>query len=145
MSSLARAQCFAPGFDFTVLVLSKLDKYYADLSCNNVNAWIAGYGNLPEGLVRFAMSLPHLPDNAFQASALEQHSQDTSEEFVKQLRSKGMSEKFPTYIGFSSLEAFLKELSEVRNVCCLFAFAHNAFSHDSTLQLLTSGLDDRHE
>merc|ERR1719162_2786400 len=58
MSSLARAQDIDPGFDRTVLVLSKLDKYYTDLSCNNVNEWITGHGNLPEGLVRFAISLP---------------------------------------------------------------------------------------
>ena len=42
-----------------VLVRNKLDKYYNDLTRDNVNDWLQGFGDLPPNLKHFALTLPY--------------------------------------------------------------------------------------
>merc|ERR1711971_136698 len=54
MSTLARCKTVDPDFSRTVLVRNKLDKYYKDLTNDNVTKWVEGFGDMPSGLQRFA-------------------------------------------------------------------------------------------
>ena len=49
---------YDPHFKRTVLVRNKLDKYYNDLTRDNVNDWLQGFGDLPANLKHFALTLP---------------------------------------------------------------------------------------
>ncbi|CAK0838694.1 unnamed protein product, partial [Prorocentrum cordatum] len=48
-----------PDYKRTILIRSKLDKYYSDLTASNVHQWLEGFGDLPKNLTKFAMTLPH--------------------------------------------------------------------------------------
>jgi GTP-binding protein EngB required for normal cell division len=52
MSTLQKCREIDPTFERTVLIRNKLDKYYNDLTQDNVNKWVDGFGDLPEGLTR---------------------------------------------------------------------------------------------
>ena len=58
-STLQRCMKLDPQFKRTVLIRNKLDKYIRHLNSQNVNQWIAGYGDLPARLTKIALSLPH--------------------------------------------------------------------------------------
>eukprot|EP00913_Durusdinium_trenchii_P008037 g7536.t1 len=62
MSTLGKCRQIDPNPCRTILVRTKLDKYYTDLTKENVNQWVDGFGDLPENLVRFALTLPWWQD-----------------------------------------------------------------------------------
>merc|ERR1719197_593393 len=59
LGTLAKCMQLDPSHRRTVLIRNKLDKYYNDLTAENVNKWLEGMGDLPRQLPRFALSLPH--------------------------------------------------------------------------------------
>merc|ERR1712216_297879 len=52
MSTLAKCREIDPKFERTVLIRNKFDKYYSDLTPDNVNKWVDGFGDLPENLIK---------------------------------------------------------------------------------------------
>merc|ERR1719422_1412907 len=62
MSSLQRARQYDPNFERTILIRNKLDKYYGDLTSDNASQWVDGFGDLPDTLDRFALTLPFWKD-----------------------------------------------------------------------------------
>merc|ERR1712032_1191802 len=56
MSTLARCRDIDRDFKRTILIRNKLDKYYNDLTTENVNNWVEGFGDIPDHLVRFAFT-----------------------------------------------------------------------------------------
>merc|ERR1719409_2025834 len=59
LATLGRCKQVDPSFDRTVLIRNKLDKYYRDLTPQNINDWLSGFGDLPKTLKTFAVTLPH--------------------------------------------------------------------------------------
>mmetsp|Transcript_18382 Transcript_18382/g.44294 ORF Transcript_18382/g.44294 Transcript_18382/m.44294 type:complete len:737 (-) Transcript_18382:271-2481(-) len=62
-STLQVCREYDPNYRRTILVRSKFDKYYHDLSPSpGVDRWVKGEGDLPDSLVTFALSMPHWSD-----------------------------------------------------------------------------------
>ena len=78
LKTLGRCKQVDPNFERTVLIRTKLDKYYNDLSPLNVNEWFEGFGDLPKGMPKFAVSLPFWQDEAKSAQAAARSSQTAS-------------------------------------------------------------------
>ena len=70
LKTLARCKQVDPKFERTVLIRTKLDKYYNDLSPLNVNEWFEGFGDLPKSMPKFAVSLPFWRDEAKSAQSM---------------------------------------------------------------------------
>merc|ERR1719160_491102 len=64
MSTLAKCREVDPKHERTILIRNKLDKYYTDLTADNVNKWVDGFGDLPDNLMRFSMTLPWWEDGS---------------------------------------------------------------------------------
>lgn len=106
-NTLARCRMLDPNYRRTILVRNKLDKYYNDLTTENVNKWLEGYGDLPNALVRFSVSLPHWmgpePTSPFGEMRTECSNND-----VRTLTEKGASAKFLKTIGFQNFRSFVE-------------------------------------
>jgi GTP-binding protein EngB required for normal cell division len=102
MSTLARCRRIDPKFERTILIRNKLDKYYTDLTSDNVNKWIDGYGDLPQELDRFAVTLPWWQDGTAPPSDFAQLRAQKDNEDVKAMQSRGISAKYLKMIGFSN-------------------------------------------
>jgi hypothetical protein len=104
---LGKAKQVDPSYRRTILVRNKLDKYYNDLTAENVNKWLEGYGDLPDTLVRFCVSLPHwtgpVPPKPFGELRTEVAQRD-----ISQLQSKGASSKYTKVIGFDHFRHFME-------------------------------------
>jgi len=103
-ASLGRCKQFDPSYRRTILIRNKLDKYYGDLTADNINKWLEGFGDLPNTLVRFALSLPHWPDGAA-PKPFHIMRKECAETDVKTLVSKGASAKYAKTIGFENFKA----------------------------------------
>eukprot|EP00397_Hematodinium_sp_SG-2012_P002461 GEMP01002467.1.p1 GENE.GEMP01002467.1~~GEMP01002467.1.p1 ORF type:complete len:732 (+),score=138.76 GEMP01002467.1:1765-3960(+) len=62
LATLSKCRKYDPKFERTILIRNKLDKYYRDLSSDNVSAWLDGFGDLPTKLPKFALTLPNWKD-----------------------------------------------------------------------------------
>ena len=63
LRTLGRCKKLDPKFERTILIRTKLDKWYQDLSPSNINEWFSGFGDLPENMSKFAVSLPFWSDD----------------------------------------------------------------------------------
>jgi len=108
MASLARCRNLDPKFERTVLIRNKLDKYYKDLTPDNVNKWVDGFGDLPENLVRFALTLPFWQDGEAPPKPFRELTKDMDEEDRRQMQRRGLSEKYMSTIGFSNFASFME-------------------------------------
>lgn len=106
-STLGKCKSLDPNYKRTILIRNKLDKYYGDLTAENVNKWLEGYGDLPPNLARFALSLPHWSGPTAPAP-FGQLREECSQRDVTTLVSKGASGKFRTFIGFGNFRAFME-------------------------------------
>jgi GTP-binding protein EngB required for normal cell division len=61
LATLTRCKKLDPQFNRTILIRNKLDKYYKDLSDENINEWIRGYGDLPDNLQKLVVEPVLLP------------------------------------------------------------------------------------
>eukprot|EP00397_Hematodinium_sp_SG-2012_P012146 GEMP01012308.1.p1 GENE.GEMP01012308.1~~GEMP01012308.1.p1 ORF type:complete len:502 (+),score=108.65 GEMP01012308.1:251-1756(+) len=110
LATLTKCKQEDPKFERTILVRNKLDKYYRDLTRDNVNDWLNGFGDLPDVLPRFAVTLPHWkegisdPPEPFVSLREKMNSED-----IEELKSKGASEKFMNTIGY---RVFAKAMSK---------------------------------
>ncbi|CAD7957861.1 unnamed protein product [Amoebophrya sp. A120] len=59
LGTLNKCKKIDPNFDRTILIRNKLDKFYRDLTPENVNDWLEGFGDLPKNLEKFALTCPH--------------------------------------------------------------------------------------
>eukprot|EP00928_Gymnodinium_smaydae_P087693 TRINITY_DN71926_c0_g1_i1.p1 TRINITY_DN71926_c0_g1~~TRINITY_DN71926_c0_g1_i1.p1 ORF type:complete len:740 (+),score=222.74 TRINITY_DN71926_c0_g1_i1:184-2403(+) len=111
MSTLAKCKEVDPTFKRTVLIRNKLDKYYKDLEPGNINQWVEGHGDMPEGLVRFALTLPFWQEGT-SLEALGKDFVSLREEMnqkdVSTMSEKGIDRKFLKTIGFQSFAIFLE-------------------------------------
>jgi hypothetical protein len=112
MSTLQKCKVVDPKLQRTILVRNKLDKYYTDLTTENANKWIDGFGDLPENLQRFSMTLPWWPDGSACPKAFHELRSDKCDEDVKELQSKGLNKRYAKTIGFKNFQAYMEEKIE---------------------------------
>ena len=113
LATLTRCKRLDPTFSRTILIRNKLDKYYKDLTSENVNEWLMGFGDLPDSLRKFCMTLPHWKDSdpppmPFADLRKVMNDQDQSE-----LRLRGASEKYSSGIGFENFAKYMEQRIEV--------------------------------
>jgi len=103
LATLSKCKRIDPNFSRTILIRNKLDKYYRDLTSENINQWLNGFGDLPESLTRFALTLPHwkegLTDPPEPFLKLREEMDKTD---ARELKMRGASEKFLVTVGFSN-------------------------------------------
>jgi len=106
-STLGKCKQVDPSYRRTILVRNKLDKYYGDLTAENINRWLEGFGDLPNTLARFAVSLPHWtgPVSPKPFGVLRE---ECSQMDVNTLTSKGASSKYMMTIGFQNFRTFME-------------------------------------
>mmetsp|Transcript_71297 Transcript_71297/g.112975 ORF Transcript_71297/g.112975 Transcript_71297/m.112975 type:complete len:726 (+) Transcript_71297:82-2259(+) len=112
MSTLAKCREIDPRFERTVLIRNKLDKYYTDLTFDNVHKWVDGYGDLPEGLQRFSLTLPWWQEGAVPPKSFAELREEKNDEDVKTMQQKGLSGKHMRTIGFKSFQVFMESKIE---------------------------------
>ena len=113
MATLARCKRVDPEHRRTILIRNKLDKYYKDLSLDNINEWLRGYGDLPENLEKFSLTLPHWKEGSEPPFPFIQMRKAASEQDVSELRSKGAKEVYlSTRVGFESFSRFMEKRIE---------------------------------
>lgn len=108
MSTLARCKEIDPRFERTILIRNKLDKYYSDLTPHNVGKWVEGFGDLPEGLVRFALTLPFWKEGTPPPKSFAELREDMNKEDLRQMSSKGLSKTYMKTIGFQNFASFME-------------------------------------
>mmetsp|Transcript_58137 Transcript_58137/g.123457 ORF Transcript_58137/g.123457 Transcript_58137/m.123457 type:complete len:739 (+) Transcript_58137:146-2362(+) len=112
MSSLARCKTVDPKFDRTVLIRNKLDKYYRDLTPENINQWVTGYGDLPVNLRSFSLTLPWWREGDEPPKPFQDLRQDKDDQDISEVRSKGLSAKYMETIGFANFAKFVERKVE---------------------------------
>mmetsp|Transcript_87342 Transcript_87342/g.255458 ORF Transcript_87342/g.255458 Transcript_87342/m.255458 type:complete len:726 (+) Transcript_87342:65-2242(+) len=113
MSTLQKCREIDPKFERTILIRNKLDKFYNDLTSDNVSRWVDGYGDLPESLVRFSLTLPWWRDGAAPPKAFSDLREDMNAEDLRQMRSKGLGPKHMQTVGFANFVAFMERRIEL--------------------------------
>lgn len=112
MSTLQRCRAVDPNFDRTVLVRNKLDKYYKDLTPDNINKWVDGFGDIPDNLVRFAVTLPWWQDGHGAPKDFVQLRDEFNSQDLQEVQSKGLNSKYMKTIGFKNFAAFMEKKIE---------------------------------
>lgn len=106
-STLGMCKRLDPDYRRTILVRNKLDKYYGDLTAENVNKWLEGYGDLPSTLARFCCSLPHWT-GATMPAPFGKLRQQCSDNDVNTMSAKGASAKYRMTIGFQNFRTYME-------------------------------------
>eukprot|EP00418_Pyrodinium_bahamense_P044491 CAMPEP_0179190180 /NCGR_PEP_ID=MMETSP0796-20121207/94423_1 /TAXON_ID=73915 /ORGANISM="Pyrodinium bahamense, Strain pbaha01" /LENGTH=721 /DNA_ID=CAMNT_0020894335 /DNA_START=63 /DNA_END=2227 /DNA_ORIENTATION=- len=112
MSTLQKCREIDPNFERTILIRNKLDKYYNDLTTDNVNKWVDGFGDLPESLVRFALTLPWWRDGAPPPKPFNDLKEDMNMEDLRQMQARGLSAKYMQTIGFKNFTGYMEKKIE---------------------------------
>ncbi|CAE7779332.1 dlpC [Symbiodinium necroappetens] len=113
MSTLGKCRKIDPKFQRTILVRTKLDKYYTDLTQDNVNQWVDGFGDLPENLVRFALTLPWWQDGEVcPADSFVKLRDDMNQKDMKEMRDRMLKPQYLETIGFQSFANFMEKKIE---------------------------------
>lgn len=105
--TLGRCKQVDPSYRRTILVRNKLDKYYNDLTVENINKWLEGFGDLPDNLERFAVSLPHWSGQA-PPSPFGKMRDECAQKDQRTMQAKGMSQKYNDTIGFNKFRLFME-------------------------------------
>eukprot|EP00931_Biecheleriopsis_adriatica_P109711 TRINITY_DN8397_c0_g1_i1.p1 TRINITY_DN8397_c0_g1~~TRINITY_DN8397_c0_g1_i1.p1 ORF type:complete len:732 (-),score=183.52 TRINITY_DN8397_c0_g1_i1:115-2310(-) len=106
-ATLGKAKGVDPTYKRTVLIRNKLDKYYGDLTSDNVNKWLEGFGDLPTDLARFAVSLPHWTGDAM-PKPFGQLRKECAQNDVNELMKRGASKKYEDTIGFDNFRTYME-------------------------------------
>mmetsp|Transcript_44536 Transcript_44536/g.88249 ORF Transcript_44536/g.88249 Transcript_44536/m.88249 type:complete len:727 (+) Transcript_44536:122-2302(+) len=112
MSTLAKCRELDKDFKRTVLVRNKLDKYYDDLTPENVNAWVDGFGDLPDTLTSFAMTLPFWKEGTPAPLNFAELREEKNNEDMRIMQGRGLSAKNLNRIGFKSFVGFMEKKIE---------------------------------
>jgi GTP-binding protein EngB required for normal cell division len=112
MATLARCKRVDPEHRRTILIRNKLDKYYKDLSPENVNEWLRGFGDLPEKLDKYSLTLPHWKEGSEAPAPFMELRQTAAETDVSELRSRGAKEGYLGKVGFEAFSKFMEKKIE---------------------------------
>jgi len=112
MSTLAKCRQLDTNFQRTILVRNKLDKYYDDLTPDNINKWVDGFGDLPDNLIRFAVTLPFWQDGTECPKPFPELRNDMDAKDIECMSSKGLTAKYMPTIGFKNFSSFMEKKIE---------------------------------
>jgi len=101
-----------PYFERTILIRNKLDKYYRDLTTENVNAWVNGSGDLPDYLVCFALTLPWWQDGQPAPKTFARMRDDFNSEDLREMQLRSLNPKYISTIGFKNFTMFMEKKVE---------------------------------
>jgi len=102
-----------PDYKRTILIRSKLDKYYSDLTRSNVHQWLEGFGDLPKNLTKFALTLPHWSDGQPPPKPLVEMRKDQDQQDRDKLSSLGCSKKHLDMVGFDNFSSYMEKRTEI--------------------------------
>jgi len=108
MSTLARCKKVDPEFKRTVLIRNKLDKFYKDLTAENVNQWVDGFGDLPASLDRFALTLPFWQEGTAPPASFVTLRDEKQRQDLATMSEKGVDVKHMKTIGFQNFASFME-------------------------------------
>jgi GTP-binding protein EngB required for normal cell division len=113
LSTLARCKKLDSNFARTVLIRNKMDKYYKDLTNENVTKWLSGYGDLPESLPKFALTLPHWKEGEMCPGNFVEIRKQRSVDDVDEIKSRGVSDpRLLAFVGFDAFSMFMSSKIE---------------------------------
>eukprot|EP00441_Pelagodinium_beii_P013196 CAMPEP_0197706760 /NCGR_PEP_ID=MMETSP1338-20131121/127106_1 /TAXON_ID=43686 ORGANISM="Pelagodinium beii, Strain RCC1491" /NCGR_SAMPLE_ID=MMETSP1338 /ASSEMBLY_ACC=CAM_ASM_000754 /LENGTH=573 /DNA_ID=CAMNT_0043290675 /DNA_START=23 /DNA_END=1745 /DNA_ORIENTATION=+ len=112
MATLSKCRELDRDFRRTILVRTKLDKYLPDLTPENVNNWVDGFGDLPGKLVRFALTLPHWPDGTPCPKNFAMLREACNQSDTERMREKQLRPQLLGTIGFKSFAVFMEKKVE---------------------------------
>jgi len=112
MSTLQKCRDVDRNLERTVLIRNKLDKYYNDLNSDNANQWVNGFGDLPDSLMRFSLTLPHWREGQPPPKPFTEMREDMSVQDQREMTSKGLSGKYMQTVGFNSFAVFMEKKIE---------------------------------
>jgi GTP-binding protein EngB required for normal cell division len=112
MATLAKCKRLDPDHRRTILIRNKLDKYYKDLTEENINEWLRGFGDLPEHLEKFALTLPHWKEGTEAPAPFVAMRKTASEADENEVRTKGAKAQYMKQVGFESFAAFMEQKVE---------------------------------
>lgn len=148
MSTLAKCRAIDPRFERTVLIRNKLDKYFQDLSSDNINKWVDGYGDLPENLMRFALTLPWWRDGEGPSKKFSDMRDDMHDTDVQTMGQRGLSPRYAATIGFKHFAAYMEKKIEQLFaeaigpvLCSLQTLKDNTLKREKDLQAEFSDTD----
>jgi GTP-binding protein EngB required for normal cell division len=119
LATLTRCKRLDPTFSRTVLIRNKLDKYYKDLTPENINEWLKGFGDLPDSLRKFCMTLPHWKDSEPPPMPFDELRMVMNDQDISELKLKGASEKYVSTIGFNNFAKYMEQRIEVMFVTAI--------------------------
>jgi len=141
MSTLARCREMDPKFERTVLIRNKLDKYYKDLTSDNVNKWVQGFGDIPENLTCFALTLPHWQDGSAPSQPFPVLRENSNAEDVRVMQGLGLQGKHLQGIGFNHFTSFMEKKIERMFNDALSPVMQNLQTMKGELQRKETGLN----
>jgi len=106
-ATLEKAKGVDPTNKRTILILNKLDKYYCDLTPENVNQWMDGFGDLPESLPRFSMSLPHWQEGTAAPNPFGQMCTMSNAYDLDHLFRTGLSRRYRLCVGLDNFKQYI--------------------------------------
>mmetsp|Transcript_56316 Transcript_56316/g.121352 ORF Transcript_56316/g.121352 Transcript_56316/m.121352 type:complete len:728 (-) Transcript_56316:67-2250(-) len=106
-STLGKCKSVDPSYRRTILIRNKLDKYFGDLTAQNINRWLEGFGDLPPHLPRFAVSLPHW-NGPSAPKPFVMLREECSQQDIATMSAKGASQKYMMTIGFQPFRTFME-------------------------------------
>eukprot|EP00812_Abedinium_dasypus_P012380 NODE_58_length_2325_cov_377.525551.p1 GENE.NODE_58_length_2325_cov_377.525551~~NODE_58_length_2325_cov_377.525551.p1 ORF type:complete len:726 (+),score=314.25 NODE_58_length_2325_cov_377.525551:3-2180(+) len=112
MSTLSKCREIDPKFQRTVLIRNKLDKYYNDLTPDNVNKWADGFGDLPEGLQRFALTLPWWPDGTAAPKPFCELRAEFNDVDMQKMQERQLSATNLSTVGFTNFSQYMEKKVE---------------------------------
>ena len=119
LATLTRCKRLDPTFSRTILIRNKLDKYYKDLTPENVNDWLNGFGDLPESLRKFCMTLPHWKDTEPPPLPFAELREKMNEQDGRELKLKGANDRYSGTIGFTNFAKYMEQRIEVMFVSAI--------------------------
>jgi GTP-binding protein EngB required for normal cell division len=102
-----------PSYKRTILIRSKLDKYYSDLTASNVHQWLEGFGDLPKNLTKFALTLPHWSDGQPPPKPLVEMRKDQDKQDRDKLANLGCSKRHLDMVGFDNFSTYMEKRTEI--------------------------------
>jgi len=109
LSSLRKVTEYDPTYKRTILVRSKLDKYYGDLTPGNCNKWLEGFGDLPKNLIKFAISMPHWTEGTTPDKSLAEMRKDFNKQDIDKLKSCGAGQQQLATVGWENFGVYVEQ------------------------------------
>ncbi|CAD7946649.1 unnamed protein product [Amoebophrya sp. A120] len=117
LKTLGRCKKVDPHFERTILIRTKLDKFYPDLSPLNVSTWFEGFGDLPKAMPKFALSLPFWPEDGSPSKRpdfLKLRTQSCERDLSTCIEELGLKPELHRYCGFENMAHSLENIIEKR-------------------------------